>query len=126
MRARASGNRYRAVSTGSRALPRRASFGGARSQISSRILVSRRGSAASILLNPLGLMVRLVLKIMRFTEVPDRYKVRLNARWDPVSNKYYLDMRMLLAARLLALNRKKAVKAMAEVMGSQAEKRENV
>ena len=45
MRARASGNRYRAVSTGSRALPRRASFGGARSQISSRILVSRRGSA---------------------------------------------------------------------------------
>jgi len=69
-----------------------------------------RRSAASLLLNPLGLMVRLVLKIMRFTEVPDRYKVRLNARWDPVSNKYYLDMRMLLAARLLALNRKKAVK----------------
>src|SRR5438094_7216767 len=69
-----------------------------------------RRSAASLLLNPLGLMVRLVLKIMRFTEVPDRYKVRLNARWDPVSNKHYLDMRMLLAARLLALNRKKAVK----------------
>jgi hypothetical protein len=69
-----------------------------------------RRSAAVLLLNPLALMVRLVLRIMKFSEVPDRYKARLHTRRDPVNNKDYLDMRMLVAARLLALNRRKAVR----------------
>ena len=67
-------------------------------------------AAASLLLNPLGLMVRLVRRIMKFKDVPDRYKNRLNTRWDPVKNRPYLDMRMLVSARLLALNHKKNVK----------------
>jgi len=69
-----------------------------------------RRAAAALLLNPLGLMVRLVLRISKFSEVPDRYKVRLNTRWDSVKDRPYLDMRMLVSARLLALNRKKNVK----------------
>ena len=69
-----------------------------------------RRAAAALLLNPLGLMVRLVLRILKFIEVPERYKIRLNARWDSVKNRPYLDMRMLVSARLLALNRKKNVK----------------
>ncbi len=68
-----------------------------------------RRSAAVLLLNPLALMVRLVQRIMHFREVPDRYKARLQAWYDPVNNRNYLDMRTLVAARLLALNRKKLV-----------------
>jgi hypothetical protein len=69
-----------------------------------------RKSAAVLLLNPLALMVRLIQRIIQFTEVPDRYKGRLKTRRDPVNNRNYLDTRMLVAARLLALNRKKAVR----------------
>ncbi len=69
-----------------------------------------RRSAAALLLNPLALMVRLILRITKFDEVPDRYKARLHLRRDSVSNRYFVDMRMVVAARLLALNRKKAVK----------------
>jgi len=68
-----------------------------------------RRSAAVLLLNPLALMVRLIQRIMLFREVPDRYKARLQTRHDPVNNRNYLDMRMLVAARLLALNRKQIV-----------------
>lgn len=69
-----------------------------------------RRAAAALLLNPLGLMVRLLLRIMKFRDVPERYKARLNTRWDSVKGKPYLDMRMLVTARLLALNRQKNVK----------------
>ncbi len=69
-----------------------------------------RRAAAALLLNPLGLMVRLVRRILKFNAVPDRYKIRLNTRWDSVKNGPYLDMRMLVSARLLALSRKKNVK----------------
>jgi len=55
-------------------------------------------------------MVRLVRRILKFNEVPERYKIRLNTRWDSVKNRPYLDMRMLVSARLLALSRKKNVK----------------
>jgi hypothetical protein len=70
-----------------------------------------RKAAAVFLLNPLALMVRLALKISRLAKVPDRYKARLNIRRDSVSGKRYLDMRVLLAARLLTLNRKKSVRS---------------
>jgi hypothetical protein len=69
-----------------------------------------RRAAAALLLNPLGLMVRLVRRILKFNEVPERYKTRLKTRWDSVKNRPYLDMRMLVSARLLALSRKKNVK----------------
>jgi len=68
-----------------------------------------RRSAAVLLLNPLALMVRLIQRIMHLREVPDRYKARLQSRYDPVNKRNYLDMRMLVAARLLALNRKQVV-----------------
>jgi hypothetical protein len=69
-----------------------------------------RRSAAVLLLNPLALMVRLGLRIMKFSEVPDRYKARLHTRYDPLTNQDYLDMRTLVAARLLALNRRKSIR----------------
>jgi len=69
-----------------------------------------RRAAAAHLLNPLGLMVRLVRRILKFNDVPDRYKARLNTRWDSAKNRPFLDMRMLVSARLLALNRKKNVR----------------
>ena len=69
-----------------------------------------RRTAAVLLTNPLALLVRLVLRISKFTEVPDRYKARLIVRRDSVSGREYLDMRVLLAARLLTLNKRKSVR----------------
>ena len=69
-----------------------------------------RRTAAVLLTNPLALLVRLVLRISKFTEVPDRYKARLIVRRDSVSGREYLDMRVLLAARLLTLNKRKNVR----------------
>jgi hypothetical protein len=70
-----------------------------------------RRAAAVLLSNPLALMVRLVLRIAKFAEVPGRYKARLIVRQDSVRGRKYLDMRVLLAARLLTLNRKKDVRS---------------
>lgn len=70
-----------------------------------------RRAAAVLLLNPLASMVRLVLRILKLAEVPERYKARLQVRRDSVSGRRYLDMRILLAARLLGLNRRKAVRS---------------
>jgi hypothetical protein len=69
-----------------------------------------RRTAAVHLTNPFGLLVRLVLRISKFTQVPDRYKARLIFRRDSVSGRDYLDMRVLLAARLLSLNKRKSVR----------------
>jgi hypothetical protein len=69
-----------------------------------------RRTAAVLLTNPLALLVRLVLRISKFTEVPNRYKARLIVRHDSVSGREYLDMRVLLAARLLTLNKRKSVR----------------
>lgn len=70
-----------------------------------------RRAAAVLLLNPLATLVRLVLRISKLSQVPDRYKARLIVRRDSVKGRQYLDMRVLLAARLLALNRKNAVRS---------------
>ena len=69
-----------------------------------------RRAAAVHLFNPLALLVRLVLRISKFREVPNRYKSRLIIRHDSVSGRKYVDMRVLLAARLLTLNRKNNVR----------------
>ena len=43
-------------------------------------------------------------RISAFEEVPTSYKQRIHTNFDPVAGRPFLDMRMLLAARLLRLN----------------------
>jgi hypothetical protein len=69
-----------------------------------------RRTAAELLTNPLATLVRLLLRISKFSDVPERYKARLRLRYDAVRGRKYLDMRVLLAARLLTLNRRKSVR----------------
>ncbi len=67
--------------------------------------------AASMLLsNPLALMVRMVRRLQKIKQVPDRFKSRLSLRRDSVRGRYYVDMRTFVAARLLSLNKRKAVR----------------
>ncbi len=70
-----------------------------------------RRAAAMLLINPLASMVKLVQRVMKFEQVPERYKARLMLRRDSVSGRQYIDMRTFLAARLLALNRGKAIRS---------------
>jgi len=69
-----------------------------------------RKAAALLLNNPLALMVRMVRRVQRLDSVPDRFKARLTLRRDSVAGKEYLDMRTFVAARLLKLNRRTAVR----------------
>jgi hypothetical protein len=68
-----------------------------------------RKAAAVLLNNPLALMVRMVRRLQKLGQVPDRFKARINLRNDSVSGRLYLDMRTCAAARLLRLNRRKAI-----------------
>lgn len=68
-----------------------------------------RNTAAKLFRNPLPEMVRLVESILGYAEVPNRYKARLEPRFDSVQRLKYLDMRTALAARLLSLNTSKNV-----------------
>jgi|SRR5690348_1190 len=68
-----------------------------------------RRAAAFLLINPLGLMVRMVKRVQRLQQVPDRFKARLNLRFDAVAGRPYLDMRTFVAGRLLRLNKRKAI-----------------
>jgi len=67
-------------------------------------------AAAIMLNNPLALMVRMVRRIQSLGQIPDRFRNRLALRKDSVRGRNYLDMRTFVAARLIALNRKKAVR----------------
>jgi hypothetical protein len=69
-----------------------------------------RRAAATLLNNPLALMVRTVRKLQQLKQVPDRFKNRLNLRRDSVRGIYYVDMRTYASARLLTLNRRGAVR----------------
>jgi hypothetical protein len=66
--------------------------------------------AAALLINPLAHIVKLVRRVMKFQETPNRYKARLSLRRDSVRGKHYIDMRTVLAASLLALNRRNLVR----------------
>ncbi len=68
-----------------------------------------RRMASRLLRNYLAEMVRFIERIMSYKEVPVRYKARINTRFDPVTGRDFLDMRSLLAARILNLNRKRKV-----------------
>lgn len=69
-----------------------------------------RKTAALLLNNPLALMVRMVRRVQGLESVPDRFKARLTLRRDSVAGKEYLDMRTFVAARLLKLNKRRAIK----------------
>lgn len=69
-----------------------------------------RRAASRLLRNYLGHMVRMLEKIKSYDEIPPRFVPRLNLRFDPVANQPYVDMRSVVAARLLRVNKRKAVR----------------
>ena len=69
-----------------------------------------RHVAGAMLRNHLSTLVRLVAEIHACTDVPDRYKARLGLSWDSVAGVKYVDMRVLLMARLLLLSKSRAVR----------------
>jgi hypothetical protein len=64
-----------------------------------------RKAASRLLRNHLADVVRLVEKIRGYTDVPQRYKARVDLRYDSVARTKYVDMRALLTVRLLQLSR---------------------
>jgi hypothetical protein len=70
-----------------------------------------RRLASRLLHNDLADVVRLVERIMEYEDVPDRYKARLKIRYDSVGHRRFVDMRGILAVRLLILSKNTPVKA---------------
>lgn len=68
-----------------------------------------RKAASKLLRNPLASIVLLIDRIREYDFVPPRYVNRLSLHTDSVAGVKYVDMRSLLTARLLALNRTPAV-----------------
>jgi hypothetical protein len=66
-------------------------------------------AASRLLVNHLAEFVRMVHRILGFDAVPDRLKNRIRLRKDSITFKPYLDMRSLIALRLLRLNQKALV-----------------
>ncbi len=62
-----------------------------------------RKSAARWMRNDLSTVVKLIERIRKYDDVPDRYKSRLRPRFDPVAGIKYVDSRALLTVRLLRL-----------------------
>jgi hypothetical protein len=63
-----------------------------------------RKTASKLLRNNLSETIRFLEEIRRYVEVPNRYKARLRTSFDSVRGERFLDMRILLMARLLGLN----------------------
>jgi hypothetical protein len=70
-----------------------------------------RRAASRLLRGNLAEMVRFVERVLKYEEVPGSYKARINPRMDSVRNIKYVDMRSVVAARLLALNDRPKVRA---------------
>lgn len=64
-------------------------------------------------------IVQLIERILNYRDVPDRYKARFGTRFDPVAGRQFIDMRSLLAIRLLSLNDKRSVRSWIASLGSQ-------
>jgi hypothetical protein len=62
-----------------------------------------RKSAARWMRNDLATVVKLIERIRKYDDVPNRYKSRLRPRFDPVAGIKYVDLRALLTVRLLRL-----------------------
>jgi hypothetical protein len=69
-----------------------------------------RKLSAKLFRNNLSEIIRLVERIMGYSEVPGSYKARLTLRYDSLLRKNYFDTRSVLAARLLAFNGSRNVK----------------
>ena len=69
-----------------------------------------RNAAAAVLRNYLSSLVLLIAEIKTYTSVPGRYKSRLTLSFDPVSGQPYVDMRVILTARMLLLSRHRVVR----------------
>jgi hypothetical protein len=70
----------------------------------SACFVSVRASASKLLRNHLSQAVRFLGEIRRYQEVPNRYKARLHLARDSVAGHRFVDMRVVLMARLLLLS----------------------
>jgi len=70
---------------------------------------SMRRSASTLLRNHLSQTVRFVQEIRRYSTVPDRYKARLYVANDSVAGRKYVDMRVMLMARLLLASKSRKV-----------------
>ena len=68
-----------------------------------------RRLASRLHANYLAMLILMVERIRTYEEVPGRLKARMDLAYDSVCHGQYLDMRSLLAARLLGLNRRKSV-----------------
>jgi hypothetical protein len=68
-----------------------------------------RKASSRLLSNPLADVVRLVERIRKETDVPVRFKARLQLRYDAVARTKFVDMRALLTVKLLRLSRAKNV-----------------
>ena len=62
--------------------------------------------ASTTLRNHLSTVVRLVEEIKKYDEIPVRYKNRLQLGFDSVAGRRFVDMRVVLSAKLLLLNEK--------------------
>ncbi len=71
---------------------------------------SVRASASKLLRNHLSQAVRFLGEIRRYQEVPNRYKARLFLSRDSVAGHRYVDMRVVLMARLLLLSNSRKVR----------------
>ena len=65
-----------------------------------------RAVASATLRNHLSTVVLLVDEIQNYEEIPVRYKNRLQLGTDSVAGRKFVDMRVILSARLLRLNEK--------------------
>lgn len=70
-----------------------------------------RNCASRLLRNHLSEFVKLVGRIKRFDKVPGRFKSRVELGKDSITGSEFIDMRSLLAARILGLSNHAAVKA---------------
>lgn len=68
-----------------------------------------RRAASKLPRNNVADVVRLIARVRKYSDVPNRYKVRLALRRDSLLNMKYMDMRSLIALRILFLNKKKKV-----------------
>ena len=60
--------------------------------------------------NHLSTLVRLIAAVRGYKEVPERYRNRLNISLDSVAGVSFVDMRVILTARLLLLNENEKVR----------------
>jgi len=81
-----------------------------------------RRVAAGLLRNDLAGIVLLVERVRRYEEVPGSYKQRLSTQFDSLAGMPYVDMRSVLAGRLLSLNPRKKVRSWLEQKRTSIEK----